>query len=172
MVGVTPMSRRDSHACHGDTRGRDTPSPPKGGVGGVTTSPAWVAGPAEVEIGNDLVDALRRIVSAHDAGEPIDVSVAISAAYGLSAAAATFDVNCFRRTTLRCIWNDHYPGKTRTAAARLIAASWGQWKKEAPVPPGSQAEYFKEMDQRGISPKCARTVYNDLDFSLDGGPRH
>jgi len=49
MVSVTLMSRRDSHACHGDTRGRDTPSPPKGGVGGVTTAPAWVAGPTAVE---------------------------------------------------------------------------------------------------------------------------
>ena len=38
MAGVTHMSRRDSHTCHGDARGRDTPSPPKGALGGVTTS--------------------------------------------------------------------------------------------------------------------------------------
>lgn len=127
---------------------------------------------SDVEIGDDLIAALRRIVAAHDAGEAIDGSVVISVAYGLSAAAATFDVNCFRRITLRCIQNEHYPSKTRTAAARLIAASWGQWKKETPAPPGSQAYFFKEMDQRGIGPKCARTVYSDLDSSLDGGPRH
>lgn len=43
MAGVTHMSRRDSHTCHGDARGRDTPSPPKGALGGVTTSLTEIA---------------------------------------------------------------------------------------------------------------------------------
>jgi len=126
----------------------------------------------DIEIEGDLVAALRRIVAAHDEGEDVDASVVISAADGLSAAAATFDVNCYRRTTLRRIWAEHYPDKSRTAAARLIAASWRQWKKEMPAPPGSQADYFNRMYQKGISPKCMSTVHNDLDFSLDGGRRH
>lgn len=32
------MSRRDTPSCHGDRGGRDTPSPPKGALGGVTTA--------------------------------------------------------------------------------------------------------------------------------------
>lgn len=43
MAGVTHLSRRDSHTCHGDARGRDTPSPPKGALGGVTTALTEIA---------------------------------------------------------------------------------------------------------------------------------
>jgi len=121
----------------------------------------------DVEIGDDLATVLRRIVASHDEGEAVDLGVVVSAADGLSAAAATFDVNCYRRTMLRRIWFEHYQFKSRTTAARLIAASWKQWKKKDPAPDGSQADYFDRMDQRGIGPKCARTVNNDLDTGED-----
>ena len=39
MAGVTLLSRVTVTQCHGDAGRRDTPSPPKGALGGVTTDP-------------------------------------------------------------------------------------------------------------------------------------
>ena len=78
MAGVTLLSRRDSHTCHGDARGRDTPSPPKGALGGVTTSLTEIADRLERlapssrnpmhfhEEKSELIFALRRAAAVLD----------------------------------------------------------------------------------------------------------
>lgn len=43
MARVTGVTVRDNKECHGDARGRDTPSPPKGALGGVTTTLTEIA---------------------------------------------------------------------------------------------------------------------------------
>lgn len=89
----------------------------------------------------------------------------------LAAPIETPDPFKLRRMVLRRVWRQHYPGETRTAAARQMATAWHDWTARgcgagAPLPGTLEAEFYR-LDSVGIGPVSRRTIINDLDPSLD-----
>ncbi|MCF3935269.1 hypothetical protein L1787_17860 [Acuticoccus sp. M5D2P5] len=87
----------------------------------------------------------------------------------LAEGAAAHDPLRWRRSQLRRIWKESYPGMSRAAAARAIALEWLDAVADtgAEPEPGSPAESLRKMTAAGQSPLAWRTIADDLDADLD-----
>jgi hypothetical protein len=73
-----------------------------------------------------------------------------------------------RKRILRRIWNVHYHGMARTAAARLIASTWATYEPaDAPLVPGTREDAFDRLSRAGFRPVAWRRIADDLDRDLD-----